>query len=429
MRDTSRNIPLFIAFRVLFNARFYYPVLGVLFVDLGLSLAQYAALNAIWAAAIVTLEIPSGALADTIGRRRMVVLAAVLMVAEMAVFAFAPTGDPQLLFWLLALNRLLSGAAEASASGADEALAYDSLPARDREAAWPKVLASLVRWQSGAFFVAMLAGAALFDRSFLEGITSFFGLDLPSGPATRWPVFATLATAFACLGVALSMRETGSRAVGEHAVSVVLRNIARGAGAVATDRRIAILLVAALACDAFARLFVTFASNFNRLIGIPEAAFGLVGSALGLLGFVAAPAGKWLVGNRGAVFNFCLLGLLIFGGLTFAATALPLWGVMAMLPIGLSMSLLGFFVSHYLNAWTQSDLRATVLSFRGLAFNLGYGAAGLGFAALTTNLRQATPAASEDALFGQSLLWLPPAFLTGALIVAVFAGWRTRLKP
>ena len=33
-----RNVSSFLAFRVLFNARFYYPVLAVFFVDLGLTL-------------------------------------------------------------------------------------------------------------------------------------------------------------------------------------------------------------------------------------------------------------------------------------------------------------------------------------------------------------------------------------------------------
>ena len=115
----SRNIPLFIAFRVLFNARWYYPVLAVLFLDFGLSVEEYALLNVAWAAAIVGLEVPSGALADRFGRKCMVVLAAGLMVVEMTVFAFAPLGHSKLLFIVFLLNRLLSGAAEASASGAD----------------------------------------------------------------------------------------------------------------------------------------------------------------------------------------------------------------------------------------------------------------------------------------------------------------------
>src|ERR1700741_3552611 len=108
-RPRSRNIPLFIAFRVLFNARWYYPVLAVLFLDFGLSVEEYALLNVAWAAAIVGLEIPSGALADQFGRKRMVVGAAGLMVVEMAVFAFAPLGHPRLLFVVFLLNRLLSG--------------------------------------------------------------------------------------------------------------------------------------------------------------------------------------------------------------------------------------------------------------------------------------------------------------------------------
>ena len=113
----SRNIPLFIAFRVLFNARWYYPVMAVLFLDFGLSVEEFALLNVAWAAAIVGLEVPSGALADQFGRKRMVVFAAILMVIEMAVFAFTPRGNPTLLFALFLVNRMLSGAAEASRAG------------------------------------------------------------------------------------------------------------------------------------------------------------------------------------------------------------------------------------------------------------------------------------------------------------------------
>ncbi|MGD8213114.1 MAG: hypothetical protein PVF32_24840, partial [Desulfobacterales bacterium] len=68
-----RNVRLFIAFRVCFNARFYYPVFTILFLDFGLTLEQFALLNAAWAASIVLLEVPSGALADTIGRRNLLV--------------------------------------------------------------------------------------------------------------------------------------------------------------------------------------------------------------------------------------------------------------------------------------------------------------------------------------------------------------------
>ena len=58
------NVRRFIAFRLLFNARFYYPVFAVIFLDFGMTLDQFALLNAIWAATIIFAEVPSGALSD-----------------------------------------------------------------------------------------------------------------------------------------------------------------------------------------------------------------------------------------------------------------------------------------------------------------------------------------------------------------------------
>ena len=143
----QRNPRLFVLFTTLYNARAYYPVLAVFFTDLGLSLEQFVLLNAVWAAAIVLLEVPSGALADVLGRKRLLVFSAALMVFEMAILLFAPKDGGMLLFCLCLLNRFLSGASEAAASGADEAIAYDSLPAEGRESAWDEVLATAMRWR------------------------------------------------------------------------------------------------------------------------------------------------------------------------------------------------------------------------------------------------------------------------------------------
>jgi MFS family permease len=423
--DTSRNIPLFIAFRVLFNARFYYPVLGILFLDLGLTLEQYSLLNVAWAVAIVTLEIPSGALADVIGRKRMVVLAAALMVAEMLLFAFAPTGRPGLLFAMLLLNRVLSGAAEASASGADEALAYDSLPAADREKAWPRVLESLMRWQSGGIFVAMIAGGLLYDADFARGVAKFLGSDWSPAPheMVRWPVYGTLVTAFACLGVAMAMREppAAQSPDGASTLRLALRGIRDGAMAVVTDRRIQLILLAALACDSIVRLFMTFESNYLRLIAMPAFLFGVIGAALGLLGFVVAPIARRMVAARSAPANFCVVVALILIGLIGAVFPIPLVGVWVVVPLSLAMSGLGFFVSHYLNIWARPAMRATVLSFRGVALNLAYGTAGLLFAQLTGRLRAADPSHNENAIFAAALHWLPVAFGIVIAIVGLYA--------
>ena len=100
---------MFIAFRVFFNCRFYYPIFTVLFLDFGLTVAQFSILNAVWAATIVMAEVPSGALADIVGRRRLLVFAAFSMLVEMAILCFAPRGNTTLLFSIFLVNRVLSG--------------------------------------------------------------------------------------------------------------------------------------------------------------------------------------------------------------------------------------------------------------------------------------------------------------------------------
>src|SRR6202043_3353436 len=86
----DRNWRRFVLFRVLFNSRFYYPVLAVLFLDLGLSATQYTLLNFAWAIAIVCTDLPAGALADRIGLRPLVVAGGAPMVIEMVVLSVAP---------------------------------------------------------------------------------------------------------------------------------------------------------------------------------------------------------------------------------------------------------------------------------------------------------------------------------------------------
>src|SRR5271156_698036 len=82
--DADANWRRFVFFRVLFNSRFYYPVLAIFFLDLGLTAAQYTVLNFAWALAIVFTDVPAGVLADRIGRKPLVLAAAVCMVGEMA---------------------------------------------------------------------------------------------------------------------------------------------------------------------------------------------------------------------------------------------------------------------------------------------------------------------------------------------------------
>jgi len=428
-----RNAALFIWFRLLFNCRFYYPVYTVLFLDFGLSLAQFATLNVVWALTIVLLEVPSGAMADVIGRRNLVVLSSVLMVVEMLAFALVPVDGPWV-FGIFLINRVISGAAEAFASGADEALAYDSIPLDEQTSVWPQVMGKLSRWSAAGFIVTSLIGAFVYDAGNMNQALHWIGWEnanLAPAVTLKFPIYLCVLTAIACLGVSLSMTEpvhpvTG-RSFGEN-VRASWLGIRDAGGWIWRSRTPFLLVVLGFMLDSIVRLFYTIGSNYYRLIGIAEAYYGVIAVVSSLIALFTSSWMEWLVRKRSDTFNFGLIIAMIASGLIVLANPVPGWpGVLMLAPILLSMRFFQFFLSHYLNAATPSSHRATVLSFKGMTMNLAYGLVTLLFGWQTTFLSREMSLPSEDPrVFARALTWWPWWF---AATMAVYVAVRRWKKP
>jgi MFS family permease len=416
-RPLPPTVRAFLWFRVFFNARFYYPVLAVFFVDLGITLDRYALLNTAWAASIVLFEVPLGAVADRVGRRPLIVTAALLIVVEMAVLGFAPTGDPTLLFWVFFVNRVLSGLAEAAASGADEALAYDTLASEGRRKEWPSVLGSLQRRMSIAFVISMVCGAAVYDPDLLNGVLAWIGVDagLDQLTTTRFPVYLTLVLSFGAVASALRMRECETCAGPGRPESMAggLAEVKETALWIRRTTFVAALILFALALDSMVRLFLTLNSSYYRMIGIPAALFGVLGAGFSALGFLSPSLAEYLVRRRSPLTNYALLFALALVGFAGVAGASSWVGILFVGLLAISFHLLNFFSSHYLNEATESHRRATVLSFKSLAGNLAYGAVGWGYAVLMQSMAGGSmpPPGSEieQSLLARTLVWIPVA--------------------
>jgi MFS family permease len=385
---------MFILFRVLFNARFYYPIFSILFLDFGLTLSQFAILNAVWAATIVICEVPSGALADTLGRRNLLVFAGILMVVEITLWAFVPRSNLTILFWVFVLNRILSGIAEAAASGADEALAYDSLQQEGDLSDWGRVLERQIQVQSVGFVIAMTVGGLIYDPQLMQKGVDLLGLGLTVTRETtlRLPIYLTLITAVLTLLTTLRMREVGTpkRPPADQkrqAVNESFRLVWQAGRWIFSTPFVLGLMLFGLLYDSVIRMILTMASQYYRLIEIPEAFFGVLGSGLALFGFVVPGIARRLTAQRSALFNLLATACLIILGLVGMSKAWPTVGIFPALLLFSNLYLIGFFLSHYLNQATSSDRRATVLSFKGLFLNLGYGGIGIFYSILLAHLR------------------------------------------
>ena len=127
--------------------------------------------------------------------------------------------------------------------------------------------------------------------------------------------------------------------------------------------------------------------------------------------------------------NYLLVSALTLIGLGGVAIAWPIYGVVVVVVFSFSFGLLNFFTSHYLNAEVDSARRATVLSFKGLALNLGFGTVSLLYAGLLSGLRERgdlAPSATSDPAFPASLPWLPIAFI--AMSLPLFAYYHFKVR-
>ncbi|NLX18599.1 MAG: MFS transporter [Desulfobulbus sp.] len=428
------NIRLFILFRVLFNARFYYPVFTILFLDYGLSLEQFAVLNTVWAFTIVLSEVPSGALADLLGRRFLLVVTAWLMILEMSVIAFVPTANPDLVFWAFLVNRVLSGLAEAMASGADEALAYDTLVAHGLAGQWPRVLEVQMRAQNFGYIIAMTLGAVVYDPSMVNRVLRwcFVDVSVTQQMSMRYPVYLTLLLAVVALLVTLRMRDPvlpadcKSRDVQKATVWQLTRLVLHtGLWILRTPMAFTVIFFA-MTIDHTLRMAVTLTSKYYRLIGLPEASFGLLGSLVAIVGLFVPRLARIMVERLSAGMNVLLLGAGSVVALLFLSLFLPYWGILPVVAVFVGLMLTSYFTSHYLNELTDSQQRATVLSFKGLALNVAYGVIGLGFAALMQQYRvvetglypSQTAEFIEDQAF-MAAVGCFPWYLAGALMITL----------
>lgn len=419
------NVRLFIAFKVLFNSRFYYPVFTILFLDFGLTVAQFAILNAVWAASIVLAEVPLGALADIIGRKRLLVGATVVMIIEISIICFVPRTDPRLVFIAFLINRILSGFAEAAASGADEAIAYDSLAAQGDKDQWGRVLEILMRFQSIGFILAMSIGAAVYDPKMMETVCTFFGFSFAftQDITMRFPLYLTLILAIGAFITTLQMKDAGSALSPDMGIGRIRQAFAltfkAGLWILKTPFALSVILFGML-FDGIIRMVITLSSQYYRMIELPESIFGILGSLVAMLGLVVPKLARKLAENCPVSYPLWITAGLTLTGLVTMSFFWPYTGLIPALITFSAMYFTGFFVSYHLNNTASSEQRATILSFKGLAYNVSYGFLGILYAlVLKTRQHGIQSNDVQDLLFMDTFYWFPVTFIICFIILLI----------
>lgn len=344
MLGYSSNIPKLYAIRMLFSMHFFGAVLVPFYTDWGgLSLPDVLLLNAWFFLCNFALEVPTGTVADFLGRKVSLALGSAVAIAGVLIYISRPR------FWVFALAEIVMAAAYTLHSGADEALAYDSLRADNASERAGQVLGRMEAFKLTGILVGTMAGGPIAARLGLRA------------PMAVYMVPAALAAV-----VALTLREPP--AVGapvEVERRSYLRLLRDGAVYFRGHRAIRALALEAAITHAIAWSIVWFFQPLLARASVSVAWFGVVhaaglGAQVALLGNV-----DWLTRLAGSRRRF-LLGASFFAGLAFLLLGVtrywPLVVIGIVTAMALSLPRIALF-NAAVNHHVTTSSRATVLSF------------------------------------------------------------------
>lgn len=364
--STKKNMGLLYGMALLTNLMPAYVIERLFWASRGMSVGMVVACEIVYAVVIIALEVPSGVLADVLGRRTLLRVGALMTAVEFGMLLFAHH------FWQFALAIGLTAIGSAAVSGTMNAMLYDTLALAGQTERFSRVLGRMRAIEAIGTLVAALAGSVLADQ---------FGLAVPYA----------VSFGSAALAVLLSMLLTEPPRVMASEARMRVRDVLRQASRF--FRRLPDVRTVMLHATVIAACII-YADEFWQLYleadGFPVLAFGLVLAGLSLIRMAGAVLAerlcKWL-GTRRAQFA---LSAVAAAGLLGAAAGHGLAGVI----------LLGFAVSaseamqviamDYLHHRADDASRATTESLVSLLQRAFVIVVGLVFAAIVERVSLVT---------------------------------------
>ncbi len=385
------NITKIIAIKFCHRFHLYIHAYALLLLGRGLTLLQISLIESIVIGSIFLMEVPTGVLADRLGRKWSLAAATFLLMCGEFLFLFARSFE-----WYIVIA-LLTGTGFAFASGALEALVYDSLPPADRDDAMKRAMGRVNSVAELAFFLAPLLGGLIIGDASVQNFI----------PAIALTVAALFLGLLLCLTLQEPVSDSAEKAPGSREL---LRS---GFSLLRRNRRLRRLTLLVVFTTPFtAAMVTTLGPPYLTRNAVSPYAIGIALSFGSLLAMItqryAYKVEQWL-GQQWAI----ALLILLPGGLYFllAAAAGPFATVLVVILMYGFNDMKAPLFSAYQNALIESRNRATVLSLINMFLNL--------FAALASPLY---------ARLGE--ISLPLAFVTmGAVILLAALLLRVQRLP
>lgn len=313
------------------------PIIVPFFKASGLSMKEVMLLQSIMAFFIVVTEIPSGYLGDLFGRKWSLVAGMIFGFLGMLNMGFVSS------FWGFAVTEMLLGIGASFVSGADSALLYDSLLAENKQD-------KFIKYQGNLSSLGSISEAS---AAIIGGLMAAWWI--------RSPVFLHSAILFLGIFVAISLKEPPRKKMKANETGQNFKKVFQFLYEHA-KLKWWLLYTAIVGTGTLTTAWII--QPYLLELNIELKHFGFLWTALNLIVALGAFLSNWIY--KIISIKILVIGVLIIivVGLPLAGYAMAFYGILFFMLINFVRGVKEPILQNYINQYTDSEMRATVLSIK-----------------------------------------------------------------
>jgi len=327
----------------------FMPTIYLFFQENGMDIQDIMVLQAIYSITVATIEIPSGYVADVLGRKKSMIIGTGFGFLGIVIYATSFG------FWGFLPAALCLGIGQSFVSGSDTALMYDSLKEMNRQGDFIKLEGRTISMGNLAESIAFIIGGFLADFTL------------------RTPFYFQIGIAFIGFFIAFLLVEPHSKKLKDGITKPWknMKNIIRFSLKENVLLRYYIFYSAVIGATTLTMAW--FAQPYFQTIGIKDGIYyGIIGAALNFaVAFTAFYAHK-IEETLNTKFNLILMLILLTGCYIWTSQFVSYWGLIALFIFYFTRGIATPILRDYMNRETPSEMRATVMSIRSFIIRLTF---------------------------------------------------------
>lgn len=346
----EKNVRLYYFYSTFADLLILGPVLVLFLTAKGLTFTEIMLLQSISSISVFFFEVPTGAVADKLGRKYSILLGAFLWSAGLFLYVCGKS------FLVFALAEIVFSLGSAFKSGADTALIYDSLKMLKREKDYQKVEGKARSYSLYAQAIGSILSSFLYEKN------------------VNLPMIVSILFMLVTIAVTFMFKEPEVEGkVGKYGENY-FKQIKESGKYILNHNKLKAIVFFSMMFFIFYRTGFWYFQPYMEGVNIPVKYFGIIFFVFNITAaFISKRSSYIMEKTKPKTLTFMaflmIVSFLILG-------TVKMWpGVLAILLQQAARGLYRPVTTKYLNKHIPSDKRATILSFHSLCTNLAVAAA------------------------------------------------------